>query len=108
MKYRVLIQRPAHADIEAAYLYLRDRSESAAERWLAGVEQAIKTLDTFPHRCGLAPESKEFPEVIRQLLYGRRSGRYRILYIVRGEVVHVLHVRHGARRALRPDELEGN
>ena len=106
MKYRVLIQPPARADVEAAYLYLRERSEDAAERWLSGLELTIASLSELPERFGLAPESKEFPEPIRQLVYGRRRGRYRILYVVRGKKVHVLHVRHGARRPLRPDESE--
>jgi plasmid stabilization system protein ParE len=105
MKYRVIIQPPARADIEAAYLYLRDRSEDAAERWLSGLEEAIESLNQLPERFALAPESGEFPEHIRQLIYGRRRGRYRILYLVRENKVHVLHIRHGARRPLRPDEL---
>jgi plasmid stabilization system protein ParE len=108
MKYQVLIQPPAQADIEAAYLYLRERSESAADRWLGGMESAIASLDSFPQRHGLAREDREFPEEIRQLLYGRRSGRFRVLYVVRGKVVHVLHVRHAAQRALQPGEIESD
>jgi plasmid stabilization system protein ParE len=45
--------------------------------------------------------------VIRQLIYGGRRGRYRILYVVRGKEVRVLHVRHGAQRRMSGDEIEG-
>jgi len=79
MNYRVLIQPPARLDIEAAHLYLLDRSPAAASRWLKGIEKAIQSLRMWPNRFGLAPESREFTEDIRQLIYGRRSGRYRIL-----------------------------
>lgn len=39
---------------------------------------------------------------VRQLLY----GRYRILYTLRGSVVFVLTVRHGARQFMTTEELE--
>jgi plasmid stabilization system protein ParE len=32
MTHKVIIQPPAIADIEAAYLYIRDASQSAAEK----------------------------------------------------------------------------
>jgi hypothetical protein len=73
---------------------------------LEGVEAAILTLGRFPTRCGIAPESREFPEEIRQLLYGRRGGRYRILFVIRGNEVRVLHARHGARKTMTRDEIE--
>jgi plasmid stabilization system protein ParE len=100
MKYKVIVQPPARADIEAAYLYLRERAPAAAERWLDGIENAVLTLERLPARCGVAPESKEFPEEIRHLLYGRRGGVYRILFVIRGDEVRVLHVRHGARNVM--------
>ena len=106
MRFRVVIQPPAKLDIEAAYLYLREFSVGAANKWLNGIEKAIRSLEMWPRRFGLARESREFPEEIRQLIYGKRSGRYRILYVIRGRTVHVLHVRHGARRTLGPDEVE--
>jgi plasmid stabilization system protein ParE len=106
VKYAVIVQPPARLDIESAYLYIRDRAPLATERWLEGIEKAILSLDQFPRRCPLAPESKEFPEEIRQMLYGRRTGKYRVLFVIRGQEVRVLHVRHGARRWMRSDEIE--
>ena len=107
MIYRVVIQPPAKLDIDAAFTYLALRSMPAAEKWLDGLEDAIRSLGRFPQRCGLAPESAEFPEEIRQLLYGRRGGTYRVLFVIRRRTVRVLHVRHGAMRPMRRDEIEG-
>jgi plasmid stabilization system protein ParE len=78
----------------------------AAERWLDGIEDAILSLREFPNRCPLARESREFPEEIRQFLYGRRAGKYRILFVIRNDEVRILHVRHGARRWMRGDQIE--
>ena len=105
MKFQVIIQPPARQDIEAAYLYLRDRAPRAADRWLAGIERAISSLAQMPRRCGLARESVEFDEEIRQLLYGKRANKYRVLFVVRQNVVRVLHVRHGARDSLTREEM---
>jgi plasmid stabilization system protein ParE len=98
MAFRVIIQPPALTDIEVAYLYVHERAPRAAGRWLDGILAAIDTLAEFPHRCGEARESDEFEEPVRQLLVGRRPHVYRVLFVIRGKVVRVLHVRHGARR----------
>jgi hypothetical protein len=62
--------------------------------------EAIFSLDSFPERAPLAPESKSFNREIREVFHGRRQYKYRILFTVTKNEVHVLHVRHGARLAL--------
>jgi plasmid stabilization system protein ParE len=62
-------------------------------------------LEDNPQRWGLAPESDWYPGELRQLLYGKRRGVYRILYEVRGKTVYILRVRHGAQAVLEPGEL---
>jgi plasmid stabilization system protein ParE len=104
--YIVLIQPPAEADIESAYQYIRSNSTSAADRWLIGLFDAIHSLATMPGRCGLARESREFDEEIRQLLYGHRQYAYRIIFVVRKNFVLVLRVLHGAREAIDLKDLE--
>ena len=86
--------------MEAAFLWIAEQNPAAGVRWLAGLEAAVQSLSALPERCPLAPESDVFNEEIRQLIYGRRSGRYRVLFTVRGGTVRVLHVRHGARLPL--------
>lgn len=64
------------------------------------IYDTIGSLQVFPQRCPLAPESKSLNAEIREIFHGRRQHNYRILFSVREREVHVLHVRHGARWAL--------
>jgi plasmid stabilization system protein ParE len=107
MTHAVRITATALAEIKGALAWLVGRSPVAAVRWHARLLAAIRSLDTHPQRCGLAPENQwwECGE-LRQLLYGKRHDKYRVLFEVRGDTVYVLRVRHGARDLLRPEELE--
>jgi plasmid stabilization system protein ParE len=100
MTYHIIIQPGAEADLDAAYTHRRARAPEAAARWFAGIVEAINSLQDFPARCPLAPENEHFAEEIRQLLYGRRRDVYRILFTIREDTVHVLHIRHGAQQPL--------
>jgi len=101
MTYRVRLTSQAEADVERIYRWIISEAPLQGVGWFNGLVEAIGTLCHNPERCALAPESPLFEEPIRQLVYGKRSGRYRILFTVRGETVEVLHVRHGARRQVR-------
>ena len=104
--FRVIIQPSASAEMEAAYLWIAEHSPEAAVKWFNELQIAIRGLETFPQRCPLAPENDAFQEEIRQLVYGRRTGRYRIFFTIRSGAVHILHVRHGARDYLEPGRGE--
>ena len=104
--FRVIIQPSASAEMEAAFLWIADHSPEAAVKWFNELQIAIQGLETFPKRCPLAPENDAFQEEIRQLIYGRRTGRYRIFFTIRSDAVHILHVRHGARDYLEPGPEE--
>jgi plasmid stabilization system protein ParE len=101
-KFRVIIQPSASAEVEQAFLWISEQNPEAAVKWFHGLEAAIQGLETTPERCPVAPENDAFKEEIRQLIYGRRTGRYRVFFTIRGDSVHVLHVRHGARDYLEP------
>ena len=103
MKYKLIIQPPALEDLDEAYDWIRQRAPEAAARWFNGFVDALETLRSFPERCGVAPENEYFEQEIRQLLYGRRGGVYRALFTIVGDEVHVLHIRHAARKPLEPD-----
>ena len=100
MKYTVLIEPTAEEDITEAALWIAESAPVAAQRWQDGLEDAVNSLEDFPHRCSLAPEAETFDYEIRHLLY----GNYRILFTIRGSTVHVLHVRHAARRTMTPED----
>lgn len=104
MKYEVVIMPSAEGELEAAYLWIAEQAPEAAAGWYNGVLDAILTLETFPERCPLAPESRAFDHDIRQLIHGKRHYAYRILFDVAGRTVRILHIRHGARKRLTPED----
>lgn len=104
MTFRVIIQPPAAQDLEDAFLWIAERNPEAAAAWFDELQKSIESLASFPERCSLAPESGVFAQEIRQLLHGRRGSVYRILFMIRRDAVHVLHVRHGARDYLKPED----
>lgn len=68
----------------------------------------IQSLTTFrleqqPIRCPLTRNKDK----LRYLLYGRRTHVYPVIYrvIENQKQVEVLHIRHGARRKLKPSDL---
>lgn len=105
MRYRVEFAATALEEIEEAFLWLNERSPSAAERWRRLLVESVNSLERLPERCGLAPEAHIFRREIRQLLYGRRNGKYRILFEIHGKAVIVVHIRHAARRPLGEEPL---
>lgn len=101
MAFRVELSERAQADLSAIYDWLRSQQAGdTGERWFVALRQAISSLSTLPLRCPVAPESRDSPVEVRQLLYGRKPHVYRILFAIEGDVVQVLHVRHGRRRPL--------
>jgi|SRR3954449_1326210 plasmid stabilization system protein ParE len=105
-RYRVIVEPPASEELEEAFLWIARKDRDAAIRWFAGMEKTIESLATFPERLPFAPENDFFEEEIRQIVYGRRAGRYQIFFTIRSEAVHVLHIRHGARDYWKPSEPE--
>ena len=98
--YQVIILPSAERDIGEAYEWLAEQDAEAAIRWYNRLLEVFFSLDTFPERCPLAPESDFFNVEIREIFHGRGQYKYRILVTVSEKEVHVLHVRHGARLAL--------
>ena len=57
----------ADANLEEIYLRIRQDSSGRAAEWRTGLLKAAQSLNLFPERCPLAPESG--PELeIRQLI----------------------------------------
>lgn len=101
MIFKVQITAQAEAELNEAYEWIASQSLEQAVIWFNGLVEAADTLSTFPERCPLAPESTELDLEIRQLLY----GKYRLMFIIRDDTVYLLHVRHGARQHLRPEDM---
>jgi plasmid stabilization system protein ParE len=106
MDFRVELSDRAQRDIAAIYDWLlSQKAGDAGERWFAALNAAIGSLASLPSRCPLAPENRDSPVELHQLLYGRRAHTYRILFTIEDNVVHVLHIRHARRRpAWQPEK----
>lgn len=96
-RWNVIMELPAQLDIAEARAWIEERNPRAADRWFNSIYDTIGSLEVFPERCPLAPESRFLSAEIREIFHGRRQHKYRILFTVSENKVHVLHVRHGAR-----------
>lgn len=106
MTYRVRVSDKALADIESVLLWFQEQSASAAgQRWFNALWKTLDTLEARPERCSLADESNEIGIEIRELLFGRKRGQYRILFQVDGKTVQILRIWHSARDRLTVSDL---
>jgi len=62
----------------------------------------METLTRQPSCCPRAADSDKLPEELRELLYGKRKSKYRIIFAIRNVDVVVLYVHHSARKELEP------
>ena len=98
MTYRVVFTPRARADAIKAFRWIAEQSPAAAARWYAGLEQAVAKLDQFPERCPVFEEgSEQVGFTLRLLVYGRRRGKFRILFSIAGETITLHSVRHSAQ-----------
>ena len=101
MAFRVETTAQAAQDLEGILEWLREQGAGdAGLRWFLKLKEAISSLSAFPQRYPLAPENKEFPFEVRQVLHGRKPHQYRVLFTIDGDTVVILHIRHGRRRRL--------
>lgn len=108
MSYKLIIQPQAEADIEFIYRYIAAFSLMSARKWRAGIFSSIVALSVMPSRCPVIPESKDFEYEIRQLIYGKNTSCYRIIYHVveDSKEVRILTIRHASRQPLNIEDLE--
>jgi plasmid stabilization system protein ParE len=109
MTYQVEISPTAVADIEQIFVWMRESSLDQAYRWVRGCYEIMLTLEKFPNRCPMSPESKYMDMEVRQLLYKKQ---FRILFTVsqfeaeNTGIVRIHRVRHGSQERLRhPEQL---
>jgi len=61
-----------------------------------------RRLSRAPRRCRAAVPSLWRMNISRKSCDSFCGGRYRIIFTIRDEEVHILHVRHAARKPLKP------
>ena len=95
MSYRVEITEPAEGEAREAARWIAQYYSEKAMLWYFDFLETADSLQNFPYRCPLAPESSETRE-LRHLLF----GKYRIIYLIDDKTVYVLHVRHQKQKPL--------
>ena len=111
MAYTVSLSGSAEADAYAAFAYIREVAPASASRWLTGLFAAMQTLSDMPARCPVIPEAEEVGRPLRHLLYGKRTGVYRIIFDIQedseeGPRVRVLRIWRAVRDTLTAEDLE--
>lgn len=107
MSYGVIVTQKAKSDLRHYYQVATEHAPATAARWLDRFEAELDSLAENPDRCTLAPEDDLVHETIYQFFYGKRTGRYRVLFTIDGDRVLVLHIRRGAMDKATKDELFG-
>jgi len=95
-------------DLDILYFEKNVAESSASARWFNGLAEGIDSLATFPNRCPTVPESEGNLRKLRHLLYGKKPHVYRVIYEVDEDLrlVKVYHIRHGARQAIKPPDVQ--
>jgi len=92
-KFRVEITATAQNDIQEIFQYIAADSQTAATNLIKEIERQIDSLETFPLRCPMIPESFELGVEYRHIIY----GHYRTIFKVENSRVIIMRVIHGAR-----------
>ena len=98
MQYLVRLADRSLRDMEGIYEFIEADASETAFAWFNDLSRAISSLERYPERGAVIPESKK----LRHLPFGKKQATYRVIYAVdkRNAVVNVLHIRHGARSTL--------
>lgn len=51
----------------------------------------------------LLRENDNFPQEIRQLMYGKSRNKYRIIFTIIDDLVYILYVRHSSQSSIKFD-----
>lgn len=97
----------ADRESDEAYLWwATHRSTDQARRWYLKYLSTLETLRINPERYGLAPESSEHRETLRELSFGiGRRKTHRIIFTIYGDTVEVLALRHLAQDSAPIDDV---
>lgn len=91
-KFRVEITATAQSDIEEIFQHTATDNQTAAVDFVLEIEKQIDSLEKFPSRCPVIPESIELGIEYRHILY----GHFRTIFRVESSKVIILRVIHAA------------
>jgi len=105
MAYRVELRPRAEQDLETLFRWLVQQAPLRGPQWVARLEEAIDSLREMPERCPIVWEFSQPTITVRKLLFGRYPHVYKIYFTIESNTVSVLHIRHGARREPKRQDL---
>lgn len=103
MVYKVIITKPAEADVEQSFSFIKQHSPEAAVTWLTTIQNAIQSLDSMPARGALIPEKIGSGFTYRHLIYGSHRIVFRVDETTRS--VFIVRVYHWSRLPLRAQDF---
>jgi toxin ParE1/3/4 len=92
-KYRVEITKVAESDIKDIFRHIASDNPAAANLWVNEIGRQIDSLEKFPSRCPVIPESQDLGKEYLHFLY----GNYRTIFRMEGSRVIIMRVIHRAR-----------
>ena len=98
-KLPVIIERQAEADLLSIFAYINKFNPLAAQTFTRGLRHKCASLASMAQRCPLAPENQAMPKSAPQLRH-LVHRHYRIIFTITQGSVHILTIRHAARRPL--------
>lgn len=98
---KILFTPSARSQFLSAIAYLRQDNPDAALRFRRRAETVLKRLVKLPGSGRVIPEFPDLPhreEII---------SPYRFFYRVKGKIIWIVAVRHGAQLAGVPEDIDG-
>lgn len=92
-RYRVEVTKVAESDVLDIFRYIASDNETAAMRLITEIEAEIESLEQFPLRCPVIPESHDLGREYRHIVF----GNYRTVFRIEGSRVIIMRIIHGAR-----------
>jgi toxin ParE1/3/4 len=92
-KHRVEITDTAESDLREIFHYIVADNEAAANRLVSEIERQLDSLERYPLRCPVIPESTELGKEYRHIIY----GQYRTVFRIDGSRVLILRILHSGR-----------
>jgi len=104
MAYSVEMTPTAERELRSSFQYIHARAPRNAVRWLKGIYDAIGSLEEFPNRCAIAPESQHLGETVRHQLF----KSHRIIFFVDepSHSVKILYIRHAKMRTVGESRID--
>jgi toxin ParE1/3/4 len=102
MSRSVRLSAEAKSNLATIADFIAADSPANAVKWLERIEAKIEAIAKLPLRHAIAYSPTDVGREVRQSFF----GVYQILYVLNGEDLVVVTVRHGARRPLTASEVK--